>query len=84
VRRAISRLLTPALQCKEFVHGELLRIAGQSAPLDVARFPGLQVGSDLTLGLLGICLRINHTDAAHLSLYPYETLGFNTIVMVWP
>lgn len=42
VRRAISRLLTPALQCKEFVHGELLRIAGQSAPVDVARFPGLQ------------------------------------------
>lgn len=44
MRRAISRLLTPALQCKEFVHGELLRIAGQSAPVDVARFPGLQVG----------------------------------------
>jgi len=43
VRRAISRLLAPSLQCKEFVHGELLRIAGQSAPADVARFPVLQV-----------------------------------------
>ena len=43
VRRAISRLLTPALQCKEFVHSELLRIAGQCAPPDIARFPSLQV-----------------------------------------
>ncbi|KAK9813544.1 hypothetical protein WJX73_006112 [Symbiochloris irregularis] len=42
VRRAISRLLTPALQCKEFVHSELLRIAGQCAPPDIARFPSLQ------------------------------------------
>ena len=43
VRRAISCLLTPALQCKDFVHGELLRIAGQCAPSDIARFPALQV-----------------------------------------
>ena len=43
VRRAISFLLTPALQCKDFVHAELLRIAGQCAPPEVARFPALQV-----------------------------------------
>ena len=43
VRRSISRLLAPALQCKEFVHSELLRIAGQCAPPDIARFPSLQV-----------------------------------------
>lgn len=43
VRRALSRLLAPALQCKEFVHSELLRIAGQCAPPDIARFPALQV-----------------------------------------
>ena len=44
VRRSISRLLTPCLQCKDFVHAELLRIAGQCAPPDIARFPALQVG----------------------------------------
>ena len=43
VRRAIERLLPPALQAKEFVHGELLRIAAQCAPPDAARFPVLQV-----------------------------------------
>ena len=43
VRRAIARLLTPSLQSKEFVHTELLRIAGQCAPSDIARFPALQV-----------------------------------------
>ena len=43
VRRAISRLLTPSLQCKEFVHAELLRIAAQCAPPDIARFPKLKV-----------------------------------------
>ena len=45
VRRAIGRLLTPALQCKEFVHAELLRIAGQCAPPDIGRFPALQVSA---------------------------------------
>ncbi len=43
VRRSISCLLTPSLQCKDFVHGELLRIAGQCAPSDISRFPALQV-----------------------------------------
>eukprot|EP00884_Botryococcus_braunii_P002074 jgi/Botrbrau1/11868/Bobra.126_2s0004.2 len=42
VRRAINRLLAPALQCKEFVHSELLRVAAQCVPPDVARFPRLQ------------------------------------------
>jgi dynamin 1-like protein len=42
VRRAIDRLLPPALQCKDFVHAELVRIAAASAPPDVARFPVLQ------------------------------------------
>ena len=45
VRRAISRLLTPALQCKEFVHAELLRIAAQCAPADITRFPKLQANT---------------------------------------
>ena len=44
VRKAIARLLTPSLQCKEFVHAELLRIAAQCAPADIIRFPKLQVG----------------------------------------
>jgi Dynamin central region len=43
VRRAIGRLLAPALQCKDLVHAELLRIAKQSVPRDVGRFPSLQV-----------------------------------------
>lgn len=43
VRRAISELRSPCVQCKDFVHAELLRIATQCAPTDVARFPALQV-----------------------------------------
>ena len=43
VRRAITRLLNHCLQCKDFVYGELLRIARQCAPADVERFPALQV-----------------------------------------
>ncbi|KAK9840112.1 hypothetical protein WJX74_003564 [Apatococcus lobatus] len=42
VRRAILRLLPLALNCKHLVHGELMRIAGQCAPPDIARFPVLQ------------------------------------------
>jgi dynamin 1-like protein len=42
VRRAIERLLSPALQCKDFVHAELLRIAAQCVPPEVGRFPTLQ------------------------------------------
>ena len=42
VRRAIARLLQPCLQCKDFVHAELLRIAAQCTPPDIARFPKLQ------------------------------------------
>lgn len=42
VRKAIERLLPPALQCKDFVHAELLRIAAQCAPPEIARFPVLQ------------------------------------------
>jgi len=42
VRRAIDRLLSPALQCKDFVHAELLRIAAQCVPPEVGRFPTLQ------------------------------------------
>ena len=43
VRRAIDKLLPPALQCKEYVHGELLRLAAQANPRDIARFPIMQV-----------------------------------------
>ncbi|GAB4823382.1 hypothetical protein N2152v2_010428 [Parachlorella kessleri] len=42
VRRAIDKLLPPALQCKEYVHGELLRLAAQANPRDIARFPIMQ------------------------------------------
>lgn len=42
VRRAIDRLLAPSLQCKEFVHAELLRIAAECVPPEVGRFPVLQ------------------------------------------
>ncbi|KAI8108676.1 hypothetical protein M9435_005093 [Picochlorum sp. BPE23] len=42
VRRAIQKLLHPALQCREYVHDELLRIAAECAPSEVARFPKLQ------------------------------------------
>lgn len=41
VRRAIQRLLSPSLQCKEFVHHELKRVADSCIPPDVARFPVL-------------------------------------------
>lgn len=43
VRRAIERLLAPSLQCKDFVHTELLRIASQCAPPEVKRFQILGV-----------------------------------------
>ena len=46
VRRAIERLLPPALQCKDFVHGELLRIASQCAPPEVRRFQILGVSGE--------------------------------------
>lgn len=42
VRRAIERLLLPSIQCKEFVHAELIRIASQCVPPDAARFPTLK------------------------------------------
>ncbi len=42
VSRAIERLLRPALQCREFVHQELVRIASQSVPSELSRFPRLQ------------------------------------------
>ena len=42
VQRAIEKLLRPALQCREFVHEELIKVARQCAPPDVSRFPKLQ------------------------------------------
>ncbi|KAG1666352.1 hypothetical protein FOA52_007890 [Chlamydomonas sp. UWO 241] len=42
VRRAISLLLQPSLQCKEAVHDELLRIAEAACPRHATRFPTLQ------------------------------------------
>lgn len=62
VRRAISRLLTPSLQCKEFVHTELLRIAAQCAPPDIARFPKLKVllaTATLIFILIPLCMYEN-------------------------
>lgn len=41
-RRAIARLLPPALQCKELAVAELLRLADECTPPDVARFPALR------------------------------------------
>eukprot|EP00879_Flechtneria_rotunda_P015506 GHRR01016216.1.p1 GENE.GHRR01016216.1~~GHRR01016216.1.p1 ORF type:complete len:589 (+),score=198.40 GHRR01016216.1:203-1969(+) len=42
VRRSISKLAGPALNCKELVHEELLKIAEAAAPTDLGRFPALQ------------------------------------------
>lgn len=42
VKKAIERLQSPSLQCKEFVHTELLKIAAHCAPPEIARFPVLQ------------------------------------------
>ena len=42
VSRAIERLLRPALQCREFVHQELVHIASQSVPSEASRFPRLR------------------------------------------
>lgn len=41
-RRAIARLLPPALQCKELAVAELLRLADECTPPDVRRFPALR------------------------------------------
>jgi len=57
VRRAISRLLPSALQCQQFVHAELLRIASQCAPADVSRFPNLQVSSHIAVNTDCISLK---------------------------
>ena len=56
VRRALTRLLPLALQCKEFVNAELLKIAGQCSPPDVDRFPTLQVWSCDVLRCQGVGL----------------------------
>lgn len=42
VKRAIERLLRPSLQCREFIHEELIKIAAHSAPPEVTRFPKLK------------------------------------------
>lgn len=42
VQRAIKRLLAPALQCKELVYDELLRIAEQACPPELDKYPVLQ------------------------------------------
>ncbi len=80
VRRAISRLLPSALQCQQFVHAELLRIASQCAPADVSRFPNLQVSlfqhtlqsmrfhvvkKDLSYAVLPIAFLCNFTCIKH-------------------
>ena len=41
-KRAIARLLSPALQCKELAVAELLRLADECTPPDVRRFPALR------------------------------------------
>lgn len=43
VQRAIEKLLRPCLQCREFVHEELITIATRSAPPEVTRFPKLHM-----------------------------------------
>lgn len=42
VRRAIVKLLDPALQCSELVYDELLKIAEAACPRELSRFPTLQ------------------------------------------
>ena len=42
VRRSVSQLLPPSLQCKESVHEELLKISEQACPKEASRFPSLQ------------------------------------------
>ena len=69
VRRAISRLLPSALQCQQFVHAELLRIASQCAPADVSRFPNLQVSlSQHTLQSMPIAYRQQNLSSAVLHM----------------
>ena len=78
VRRAISRLLPSALQCQQFVHAELLRIASQCAPADVTRFPNLQVSMALIAQLmptmsLGVYMPVTawHRILSCASIYVY-------------
>lgn len=42
VRRSISKLLQPAMTCKDLVYDELLKIAEAACPRDLGRFPVLQ------------------------------------------
>ncbi|KAL3844063.1 hypothetical protein ACJIZ3_001466 [Penstemon smallii] len=42
VRRQISRLLEPSLQCLHYVHEELLRISYACEPIEMQRFPILR------------------------------------------
>ena len=73
VRKAIARLLTPSLQCKEFVHAELLRIAAQCAPADITRFPKLQVGP-ACLSPYALALLLRSTACACLHAKPAALL----------
>ena len=64
VRRAIARLLQPCLQCKDFVHAELLRIAAQCTPPDITRFPKLQARACLMPSCLGNKMMTRTRDPA--------------------
>ena len=74
VRRAISRLLPSALQCQQFVHAELLRIASQCAPADVTRFPNLQVCRSVSPSLPCHLLRTSATYCR--AVYTYKHLSW--------
>ena len=79
VRRAISRLLPSALQCQQFVHAELLRIASQCAPTDVSRFPNLQVSRGLirpSMAIVG-CVK----ECIYTCIYILFPLVWHTICM---
>ncbi|KAH9304002.1 hypothetical protein KI387_008406 [Taxus chinensis] len=66
VRRQISRLLDPSIQCARFIYDELLKIAHRCKALELERFPVLQrrldevVGSFLREGLSPAETMIGH------------------------
>jgi len=84
VSRAIERLLRPALQCREFVHQELVHIASQSVPSEASRFPRLRsrmidaVEEFISQGAAPAEVRIRRTrrSAFCVHLYMYLSMCF--------
>ena len=77
VRRQVARLEQPGVQCVDLVYEELQRIASQSEPNELVRFPNLRERlTDVVLGLLKRC--VSPTQMMVSNLVKIELAYINT------